>query len=244
MKLRYITLHLDFDSGFNDSFRNEFNSHSNFISNYLSRQVKALNFETDGTYNMLAIIPSNNEAKICKIMSVNALCSYIPLDKDLYEKMTDIEKYEYSLTLLEEGYHIASSCKKLPLAELLMLNQKFRDDGYKNEWLFKKKRFKDYRLEVSLTCHFTALYFKLEISVIDYIKKEKLISEALITTAPYEVSFKPLFRDIIIIKDNLVITEYLNRPKFIFSLSDIYEKNFSFQVTDVGLNYKPFQSEF
>lgn len=237
MNLRYIALHLNHDSGYKDPFRDNFNLHSRFISNYLSVQIRKLKYETDGTFNMITVSPTLDIKHICRIVGEKALDACISFNREAYDQMTEYEKYDYYLQLLEDGYKICSQFKQIPLDYLLQLHQEFRVNGYKNEWLHKKRKFKEYGIEVTLNCYFTSLDFQLSISVNDIRNKTELISGIVIKTLPDEVCFAPLFKDIIIEKNQLCITEIQDRPKFIFNLDDIFKGNFICKINNVGLNY-------
>lgn len=239
MKLRYIALFMDTDSGYKDPFRDNFNLNSRFISNYLSIQVRKLKFETDGTFHMLGVSPSLDIKNVCRIVGEKSLQARISFNKEVYVQMSEIEKHEYYLQLLEEGYKVCIKHKKIPLEQLLKLHQDFRNNGYKNEWLHKKKKFKEQGIEVSMNCFFTSIDFQLIMSVFDIKNKIELVSGTVIRTLPNEVCFDSLFKDVIIENDELLITEYQDRPKFKFHLSDILNGKFSFETTDVGLSYNP-----
>jgi hypothetical protein len=238
MNLRYIVLHMNHDSGYKDPFRDNFNLHSRFISNYLSIQIRKLKSETDGTFNMIAVSPTLNIKNVCRVVGEKALDASISFNRDAYEQMTEYEKYEYYLKLLENGYKICSQYKRIPLDNLLNLHQTFRENGYKNEWLHKKKKFKEYGIDVILNCFFTSFDFHLNMSVCDIKSKTEIVSGTVIRTLPDEVCFTPLYKDIIIENDKLCITEFQDRPKFVFNLSDIFEKKLLVKVLDVGLHYQ------
>ncbi len=241
MNIRYIALYMDYDSGYKDPFRDNFNLSSRFISNFLSVQVRKLNLPTDGSFNMISVAPSLNIQHICRIVGEKSLKARISFNKENYEIMEEIERYEYYLKLLEDGYKVCTQYKEIPLEYLLNLHQVFRDNGYKNEWIHKKKRFKNYGLEVILKCFFTSYDFQLEIFVNDINNKKERVSGTVIRTLPDEVCFDSLFKDIIIDNDELIITEYQDRPKFKFLLSDILNGKFSFEITDAGVKYSPYK---
>jgi hypothetical protein len=227
------------DSGYKDPFRDNFNLNSRFISNYLSTQIRKLKVETDGTFNMISVAPSIDVTHVCRIVGEKALKATISFNKETYEQMSEIERYEYYLHLLEDGYKICAKHKKIPLEQLLKLHQDFKLNGYKNEWLYKKKKFKGHEIEVTLSCFFTSVDFHLLMTVSDINSNKELVSGNVIRTLPNEVCFDSLFKDVIIENDKLIITEFQDRPKFIFKLTDVFNKVFSFNVSDVGLNYKP-----
>ena len=124
MNLRYIALHMSHESGYKDPFRDNFNLNSRFISNYLSIQIRKLKFETDGSFNMLGISPSVDIKHVCRIVGEKALDAKVSFDKEAYERMNELEKYEHYLQLLEEGYKICAQYKKIPLEQLLQIHQK------------------------------------------------------------------------------------------------------------------------
>lgn len=230
------------DSGYKDPFRDDFNLRSRFISNYLSVQIRKLKLETDGTFNMISVIPSLDvtDDNSCRIVGEKALRTRISFDQQTYEQMKELEKYEYYLQLLENGYRVCAQHKRIPLEQLLRLHKNFRDNGYKNEWLHKKRKFKEQGIEVALNCFFTSFDFRLVMSVADIKSKRELVSGTVIRTLPNEVCFDSLFKDTIIEDNELIITEFQDRPKFKFFLSDIFNGKFSFKVLDAGLKYEPY----
>lgn len=240
MNLRYIALHMDHESGYKDPFRDNFNLNSRFICNYLSIQIRKLQFETDGTFNMISVAPSNNITDQFKIVGEKSLKARVSFNKSDYDQMNKLEKYEYYMQLLEEGYRICAQHKEVPCEHLLKLHQGFRENGYKNEWIHKQKKFKDKGIEVVLNCFFSSFDFHLVMSVNDLRSHKELVSGTVIRTLPDEVCFEHLFKDVIINNDKLIITSFQNEPKFIFNLFDLKNERFSFEILDDGLNYIPY----
>ncbi|MDP4203735.1 MAG: hypothetical protein Q8861_13700 [Bacteroidota bacterium] len=240
MNLRYIALYMDYDSGYEDPFRDNFNLHSRFISNYLSVQIRKLKYATDGTFNMLSIAPTIVIKHLCRIVGEKALHTCISFNRDAYEQMNDIEKYEYYLKLLEDGYRICAHYKNIPLADLLKLHDDFRQNNYKNEWLHKKKRIKEHGLDIILNCYFTSTDFRLVMTACDLVSKKELISGDVIRTLPDEVCFAHLFKDLKIENEHLIITDFLDRPIFSFLLSDLLNGKFKIIFMDNGLKYTPY----
>jgi len=242
MNLRYIALYMDAESGYKDPFRDNFNLNARFLSNYMSVQIRKLKLETDGTFNMISVKPSTKNEHLCKIVGEKALNASVLFNKDAYEQMNDEEKYEYYLQLLEEGYKICAHNKKIPIEQLFKLHQDFRNNGYKNEWLHKNKKFQKHGIEVTLNCYFTTSDFKLKMSVYNIKSKTELVSGTVMRTLPDEVCFAHFFKDVIIESNELIITEFQNRPKFKFLLSDILNRKFSFEITNEGADYKPYKN--
>jgi hypothetical protein len=144
--------------------------------------------------------------------------------------MEEKQKYEYYLALLEKGYKISCEYKSIPIDYLLQLHEMFRNNGYKNEWLHNKKKFKEENLEILLKCYFTSFDFQLVITINDIKTKEKLISGTIIRTPPNEIYFHREFKDILIIDHSIIITDFLDRPRIQLNIKDVYKKYFSFQI--------------
>lgn len=237
MTLKYIALYIGPESGYEDNFRNGFNLHSRFISNYLSVEIRKCKFKTDGTFNMISVRPALKISEICKIVGDDALRASVSFNKDDYDKMNEVQRYEYYMQLLEEGYQICNQFKKIPLEYLLKLHQELRSNGYKNEWLYKKKKFKEYNIEVKLKCFFTSFDFHLVITINDIVTSEQLISGTVIRSLPDEIHFQKDFKDVLIEDDYLIITDFLDRPRIRLRLSDVYNKQFLFELLGKGIEY-------
>jgi len=234
---------MDDNSGYDESFVNQFSYNARFISNFLSSKIRRLKFVTDGKFNMIAVTPSLSINKHSGIVGDSALQARVRFDKSSYIRMSEFECYDYYLSLLEMGYKTCSNHHKVPIDELLTLHKEFRGNGYKNEWIHKRKKFTLYGIQVILKCEFTAFDFKLIISVANIKTHEELVSGIVIRTLPDEVFFSSLFKDIMIGQDHLIITDSQNRPKFKFSLKDLRSKKLSIKVSSSGLKYVKYRGK-
>ena len=228
MKIRYISLHIEHPlySGFSDEdFNIKFNNNARFICNYLSKAVRKLNLETDGTYKMISVNPHANQCyskiDVEYVLSNNIYVS--PKDMERYKQMENLtERYEFYLSLLERGYMQAATFKEgIPVESLLSLHQQFRDGGYKNEWLFKKKPVRDFGICIYLKCYFTSFDFRLELEVYGLKTKELVTKGIVIQTPPNEVCFDYKFKQISIENDKLLILDFLNHPRYEIGLRDL-----------------------
>ena len=242
MNLWYISLHLDYEEAYPDPFVANVNLRSSFISNYLSIKARRLRFKTDNTFNMISVCPTLHSQNVgCKVWSNNVLKVRVLFDKKKYLGLNEKQRNEYSLELLEEGFRYCKKEKNIPLDALLQLLDDFRNSGYKNEWLHKKKRFRERGIEVILNCKFTPLDFRLVMTVNELKEKKELVSGTIIRTLPDEVHFSPLFKDLYIEGEYLVITEYSDRPKLKFALDDIINGKLKPEIFDAGLKYTPYE---
>lgn len=234
MRIRYITLHIRWphESGFPDEdFNDTFNWNARFISNYLSKAVRKLNLETDGTYKMISVNPDakKNYSKIVSefVLKNDILVSSEELEQ--YSQMTRLmDRYEFYLSLLERGYLQAAEFKEgVPVEALLSLHQQFRDGGYKNEWLFKKKPLRDLGIYIYLNCYFTTFDFRLELEAYDLKSKGLVTKGVILQTPPNELCYDYKFKQITIEQDKLIILDFLSHPRFEVNLRDLSNGKFN-----------------
>ena len=228
MKLWYANIWLNPETGYDDDYRYEFTLHTRFISNFFSKQIRKFKFETDGTFNMISVNPMSNKLEECKIVPETALTAVVPFDQERYEKIKGKADCEYYLELLEDGFRKASKFKEVPLDTLLELIDNFRRNSCKNEWQHKKKRFKEQDIEVVLNCYFTTLDFKLLATINRISTREELCAGVVIRTEPDEIYFDKMFKDILIDKENITITDASDSPRILINLRNALNKELSF----------------
>jgi len=114
---------------------------------------------------MIGIYGAQTDAETGKIVPFDVLKVEVRFDKERYEKIKGTDNCDYYLELFESGFKKASKFKSIPLDVLLKLIEDFKKDGCKNEWLHKRKKFKDEDLEIILNCDFTTSYFKLMVTI-------------------------------------------------------------------------------
>ena len=154
----------------------------------------------------------------------------LPFDKQRYEQIKGTADCEYYLEMFDEGFRKAAAFKEIPLETLLNLIEQFRKNGCKNEWLHKKKRFKELDIEVALNCYFTTLDFKLVATINRISTKEKLCSGVVLETDPDEVCFDHMFKDVLVDKENIVITDFLDNPRILIDLNRAFNKELVSQI--------------
>ena len=150
-------------------------------------------------------------------------------DQERYEWCVGSGDPEYFLESLEIGFHKAADSKLIPLETLLKLICEFRNNGYKNEWLHKRKIFREFDLDVKLNCYFTMHEFRLEVTIARLTSNENLCSEVILQTRPDEVFFDKKFKDILIDERNITVTDFLDKPRFLIDLKKAMGKKFEFE---------------
>jgi hypothetical protein len=232
MNLRYISLGLDYDFYIKEDnkLRYEFHLHTRFISNYFSKAIRKYNYKTDGTFNMISIaLLPQERIEITNIKAIDVLKTYLPFNQKRYEQEKGTETCNYYLEVLEEGLRKASEHKKIPLEMLLGLITDFKLGGCKNEWIHKKKRFKEEDLEVILFCEFTTNYFQLRVKINQLSAKKELVNGIVIKTEPDEVLFEKMYKDVIIEK-NIIIKDNSDSPRVIINKLKTFDGNLEFEI--------------
>lgn len=234
MTLRYIAISLDYDYYIknNNVLRYEFQTHTRFISNYFSRAIRKYKFDTENIFNMIniSLLPIEN-LRSPSIKTVDVLKVNLPFDRNRYESIKGTEDCGYYLAMLEAGFKKASEFKPIPLEELLNLIDEFKKGGCKNEWVHKKKRFKEIDIEVILTCEFTTNYFQLVATINQISTKKELTKGIVMKTIPDEIHFQKMFKDILVHKNFIVITDASDSARVLIYIDDakkgIFEKVFA-----------------
>ena len=237
MKLRYIATHHIRKRNIDEysAFAEIIDWNARFICNWLSKAVRKLQIET-GSVNMLCFIQSPSKKKSEILESSNSLISYIPLSMDDQMRLRAMpclqDRYEFYLSFIEEGYIEASKSIPLPLDILFGLNDLFRQGGYKNEWLFKKKQIKEFGIYVYLNCYFTTSDFHLELEAYDLKKTRLIAKDVILRTPPDEICFDKDFRSIRINGSKLEILNFIGDVEITVNLEVLADGYVSVEYID------------
>ena len=226
MNLRYISLNIHHEhySGISQDFSYKFQFNVSFVYYYLSKAVRKEKIET-GIYNMINVLLSAKikEPTIKLIEYFKAIEVTIPFDEaeqSRYIAMGIEERYEFYLTMLEKGYYLANIVCDVKPEILIGLHEKFRQGGYRNEWLFKKKRIKEYGINVVLNCVLTSFDFKLMLTVLD-LKKNFIAEGCIYQTYPDGIFFFKTIKNLVITDKKLIITDFLDQDMIECKLEDL-----------------------
>lgn len=221
MNLRYI--YLGSDDSFSTDFEDIFTYNTRFISNWMSKNVRKLKIPTDGTFNHINVCISLNESK-CIVVSPSILevtIQWTKKDYLDYLSLKDVSKrVVLYLQILSEGLHIAAQFKNIHIGDLNNLIDDFRNNGYKNEWLFKSLQIKNYGIKLKIMCHFTTYDFNVKVYLWDN-SGELLAEKVVFRIYPDEVFFSRLFRKISLDDVNLYINNFLDKHTMSFDLQDL-----------------------
>ncbi len=209
MNLYYIHLGLQYKDYImtDNELRYEFQQRTNFIDDYFSKAIRKHKFKTDGTFNMIAISATEFELKPTKLVSSDVLEVTLVFDRKRFEDCKETNDCSYYLELLELGFKKASEFKSIPLETLINLTEKFKQGGCRNEWVHKKKRFKEDDIEILLTCEFSARYFQLSLTVNQLSSKTELLRGVVMRTEVGISIHSGMYKDIIVDDKHILITD-------------------------------------
>ena len=235
MKLRYIAISLAYDYPTSKEYRYEFECHSRYICNFLSKAIRKYKIEVEETYNMILITLGKEE--LPKVHSYSkCLQISLPFDKSWYEKVKGTEDTSYYIHVLNLGLKQAFEYSHVAHSYLESLMNEFTETNGVNEWVHKKKVFKEIGLKVEMVCRFTTNDFKLFVRFIDA-KSKKLIREVLtISSYPDEIAFDFCFRDIICFDNRIWITDFQNRPYLYVDVDNLHSSELKFSYTNKFVN--------
>lgn len=212
---------------------------ANFISDYLSRKVRKLKIDVP-EFNMLYITVCKQPKLRHQFSSCfKSLEVYLPFSQEDMDNLTRItnftERIEAYLSLYEKGYHLANEYCDIPVEKLLDINQQFREEGYRREWLFKKKIIKEYGIYVFFKCYFTSIDFRLELEVYNQKQTILLTKGVVLQTLPDWICFGKDFNKGIQIDGNkMYLLDFLEKPAFGFDLKQLSDGIFN--VKGLGYN--------
>lgn len=219
MKIKDIALWLN-PYEFNESPPLTVALRANSLCHYISTNVLKTNKHEGNGFNLLSIKGCLNPTAEVTIVPEKALDIQVTFDDIKYATLNEMEVNDYFIELINAGLAKANKVFEIPAKEIDLCMKEFVKGGYKNQWLHQKKANKERGLLAVLMCELTTEEFVLTLSVSK--GNENLITKVLLKSLPSEIAFKHRFKDITWAEDNLIITDFQNRPNFIFPIEDIF----------------------
>lgn len=223
------------------SYRFHFNSR--FISNYLSRELRKKAVFSGGDYSMIhVVLDKHSHYKESQVF--HSLDVHLPLSNQefiRYNSLSELkDRYEWCLSFIEQSFLIVSKKRGIPVKVLLSLNESFRENDYRNEWLFKRIKVNAFGLDIYLKCYFTTFDFRLELEAYDLNHTTIKTKGVVLRTMPDEICFKKEFRTVEVREECLLIKDFLGNDSFEISLDQL--GNGEFHVTDKRDNQPDYNS--
>jgi hypothetical protein len=223
MKLKYLYITLeDEDYRYEDlHLTSDFNFQTFFLFNYFSREIAKVKFETKN-FQFITIRGRKEPSQELVLKEhFKSLEIEISFDENKYKALYPfineyplnsllkpiLKEEEFNNFLFEMAMKALVKAKKLnaviPYEFLLNTTLDFKANGFKNEWLYKSKIFKEFSIKTSLFCKLTCNYFSLEL-VIEKDKKE-IFRKEILKTLPSAIMYKWEFKEILIENGSLKI---------------------------------------
>jgi hypothetical protein len=217
MKLKYLYVALE-DEDYryeNLHLTSDFDFQIHFLFNYFTREIAKVKFETKN-FQFITIRGRKKPSQELVLKEhFKSLEIEIHFDEKKYKALYPfVNEYplnglslkpilkveEFNNFLFEMIMEALVKSKKLnaliPYEFLLNTTLDFKANGFKNEWLYKSKTFKEFSIKTSLFCKLTCNYFSLEL-VIEKDKKE-IFRKEILKTLPSAIIYKWEFKEILI----------------------------------------------
>lgn len=182
MKLRYINVVLNKEIG-DIPFGVRFNYNVFFIDYFLSKQIRKINYVTDGTFRQIII--KFGQARPGIDLCNDAIFVEVPFEIEAYSKMTQTERCNYCVALVKQGLGIVQQYKAIPYDELIRLCDELVAQNFTIRWNFRNLRVPEYNLRVSFNCKLDTNDFVLSVSASNLKTKTILCEGQVARTFPY-----------------------------------------------------------
>lgn len=216
MTIKKIYLQINDDSKMY-SFNSDFSFETYFITEYISRDIFKKKYKYEKANKLIIYIDSKEKtvkySDVFKVLECFMVISYsdiIKLDKE--------ERTEKILNIIEKA---AWNCDKT-IHGIGSSTQDsihcFREGGYKNTWLFQKKKINKV-WNAKLICELNRKNFTLNFVVenkIGEIYKREIIKEM-----PDSLCYHHKFRTLVIVDDRIAVIDRFDKPIFQIPITEI-----------------------
>lgn len=183
---------------------------TSFVTYFVNRHLKKAKFQSPNFKKIGFVLSKNPREPFCddKFLTIELLA-----DLDVYDHLTSVEeKGDYFVAKITEGLKKARNKFDIPEEEILTSLKLLKDLGYKNEWIYKSKKFKEKEITAELSCSLDIESFRL---ILKTFASDKLISENLVLqTKPDELIYDHKFKDLIVKNGMLLITDKFDNVVF------------------------------
>lgn len=217
MYLKEIYLYpdiMDFDKTITFSFKRE----SRSLCNYIERHLKKMKCQTIN-FKKICFVCQKEPLFETYINSCNVLCVSIFMNEADYITCSKDSLNSYFIDLLTIGIEKCSTTHFLPKDEMIYAIDNFKNDRYINEWIFKKKRSHEYKIDCIVKCQLSIDEFTLDIELKQQLKT--ICRENVITDIPNEYVFNYHLKDILLIDDEIVIINKMNETIYSKKITEI-----------------------
>lgn len=218
MILKHIYVFLRIDE-FPSELITPFGFRTRYVCNYIQRALAPLRFRSEG-FNMIGIYGCPGVLTAPRIVPESALACPVSFDAAEYSKVATSEGlHELIIGMIVEGIDRIGDQFEIPSAEIHQAIESFRAGGYRNEWTHRDKLLRGTGLRASLNCHLDRSQFVLSLRVRR--RNSIVFAREILVTKPDEIIFKHQFKDVLVVDDSIVVTNWFDRPLFSLPLSEL-----------------------
>lgn len=232
MTISKLYLAID-ENGANYFARSDFDFEVSFISEFISRDILKNKFKYEDVNKLIIYIEAARQHveydRLHKSLDYKSMLSYSDIrqldGQERTEKILGLindagTAYEKFLPGLRQAIHDST--------------ESFRNKGYKNVWLFKRKNI-DGVGQVELICELDRNMFTLALAVKN--RNIEIFKRDILKTKPSSIIYHHKFKDILVENGNIVIIDRFDKPLYQVSILDLVTP------TDVPSNRPSHHSE-
>lgn len=166
------------------------------------------------------VISFQNHPKIFEINDFSTLTIFLKFDHIEYEKSIKENLDKYFIRKLDDALNrTVSQGIDLPIDNIQKATEAFKELNYLNKWVFKKKSWKNLKIDAILECELTLNDFTLVLKI--FKEKVLVLNEPILRTDPDPVAYHYLFKDIEIKENLIIVTGKTSENLFERKLSEI-----------------------
>ncbi|WP_064792209.1 hypothetical protein [Shewanella woodyi] len=189
---------------FKDNIVHPFRDQSRSICNYLERVLKQIKYDSKA-FKRICFIGKSQPSSECFVNSSKVLITEIYFDENKYKSLEKNQLNTFFSQMITSGIEKCQEQYEIPKDELLKGLAEFYESGYVNRWTFKTKLIKGTGVKFALECELAIDHFCL--NLVTYKSGEMVSIREILKTEPDEIVFTPMFKDIFLEGDSLVITD-------------------------------------
>lgn len=167
----------------------QFSYQARSIGNYIGRELRGLKIETP-KYNRILFRPVPEVEFLGRVNSVGVLRIDVLATEQEYLELETPELNPYFAQLIRQGLNHCDRGLGVPIEETHEAVNRFEENGFVNNWIHKRHRFRGTKYQCSLLCAMTLDEFSLrvEIAVGGVVLLNRLVAK----TKPDEIFFHKL----------------------------------------------------
>jgi hypothetical protein len=193
---------LEFQSAENSDFQFE----TRHICNYIERRLAPERIVMEG-FNRIVVVGQSSPGDMF-VHSTQVLSVPVLINMDEWRSLAEARRPDYYASLLKTGFDRCATRYPIPVDKMTLWLAELKQDGYRNEWVFKKRTFARYGIRCVLECKLTMRAFTLTLRVSG--RQGEIFCDTILTTKPDEIIFHHQFKDIKVENGEIVVTKRTN----------------------------------